>query len=92
VVFREIAEKWSLFGKEVCRFEAVGEDGTAIAVSDKITLTGFEIGGPNERNRKHKAAFDGLVRELLADGWEQTDKSGKQWFELRFRQPKSIKC
>ncbi|KYZ75408.1 hypothetical protein AXX12_14780 [Anaerosporomusa subterranea] len=86
VVFRQVDEKWSLFGKEICRFEAVGEDGATIAVSDKFTLTGFEIYGPNEKNRKYKAAFDGLVKKLLAEGWKQTEKAGKQWFELQFQQ------
>lgn len=83
--FREINEKWSLFGKDICRFEAVSEQGTLIAASDKITLSGFEINGPNPKNRKHKAAFDGLVASLVDNGWQQQDQIGEQWFQLSFR-------
>lgn len=82
IVFKEVASKWSLFGKEICRFEAIDDTGSVIAVSDKVTLSGFEINGPNEKNRKHKAAFDGLVKKLLAAGWQMTDKKNKHWYEL----------
>lgn len=85
VVFHQIDEKWSLFGKEIWRFEAVTEDGFVIAVSDTITITGFEISGPNEKSRKYKQALDGLVKKLLAKGWQQSG-TGKQWFELQFQQ------
>lgn len=84
VIFRQIDEKWSLFGKEIWRFEAVGEDDVVIEVSDNITITGFEISGPNEKSRKYKNAIDGLVKKLLTKGWQQSGV-GKQWFELQFR-------
>lgn len=85
IVFRQIEEKWSLFGKEICRFEAVDESGTAIAVSEQFIMSGFEFYGPNERNRKQKAAFDGLVKKLLAAGWQQTGMAGTEWFAIRLQ-------
>lgn len=84
VVFRQIDEKWSLFGKEIWHFEAVTEDGSVVAVSDKITITGFELSGPNEKSRKYKQALDGLVKKLLDKGWQQSGV-GQQWFELQFQ-------
>ncbi|MDU4961942.1 MAG: zinc ribbon domain-containing protein [Sporomusaceae bacterium] len=87
IQFRQIAEKWSLFGKEICRFEAVVAGGGVIAVSDSFTMSGFEYYGPNERNRKHKAAFDGLVKNLLAAGWRLGDPAGPEWFSVRLLRP-----
>lgn len=84
VTLRQIDEKWSLFGKEIFRFEAVGEDGAKVAVSEKFTVTGFDINGPNEKNRKHKAAFDGLIKTLLAAGWQEAGNTDGHWFTLHF--------
>lgn len=80
---RQIGERWSLFGKEIWRFEAIALDGTLIEVSDAITITGFELDGPNERNRKHRAAFDTVVNKLVAAGWKK-DSTGNRWYELGF--------
>lgn len=82
VTARQIGEKWSLFGKDLWQFEAFNEAGALVAVSETIIITGFELYGPNEKNRKHKAVFDNFITSLSAAGWRVSGKSGKLWYEV----------
>lgn len=81
ITVRQIGEKWSLFGKEIWQFAAICDDGSVVAISEPITITGFELYGPNEKNRKHKAAYEKLIGSLSAAGWRLNGKAGKLWYE-----------
>lgn len=89
IVLRQEEYKWSLFGKERCYFEAITADGELIGTSSSFVMTGFEIYGPNERNQKHKAAFDSLVNKLIAKGWSETTDSSQHWYDKSFSQTMS---
>lgn len=87
IVLKQVGAKWALFGKEFYQFEAVSPDGSVIAASAKITLTGFDYYGPNDKNRKHKAALDGLLQELAVVGWQIHAINPKLWYDISLCKP-----
>ncbi len=84
IQFVEVGSKWSLFGKEICEFRACRENGEVVMASEQITLSGFEYNGPNEKNKKHKRAFDKLVAQMLQQGWQQAPDEPQLWYAISF--------
>ena len=87
VVYVIVEEKWGIFPREIAQFRALAKDGEEdkiVAKSEKFELEKFNTMGPNENNKKHKAAFDGLVSKLLAQGWEYAGQ-GDCWFHNSYR-------
>lgn len=87
IIYTIIEEKWSIFPKETAQFHALtkqSDGNTVIAKSAKFGLEKFNTLGPSDKNKKHKAAFDGLVDKLTADGWERCGQ-GDYWFHQVYR-------
>lgn len=81
-----VGERWGIYPREIMRFtaRAVGPQGEYIAgVSPEFEVVAFNINGPEQKNRRHKAAFDALVNELVKKGWCMADESGDSWFNIK---------
>ena len=63
--------------------KATGETGNYDAGESDI-FEGTRL-GPNSSKNDAVDAHDGLVKKLLANGWERIETQGSEWYSFRFR-------
>lgn len=72
-------ERWR--GYVTSSFYAISDAGVVLAESPSFRWRRKQA--PPDRGRI-RAAWDALVAELAADGWEPTEASGSDWYRARF--------
>lgn len=82
-----VTEKWGILPSDIMRFIARtdGPKGQrTISESPKFKAGLADYYQPDKKNKRHVEALEELVKNLVKNGWEQTECDAA-WFNLRFR-------
>ncbi len=93
ITYQMTGERWGIFPRDIGEFQARisnsdsinSGDGnyTMIKKSVKIEIMSCSF-VPDKKNKRHRAALDGLVSQLEKAGWEQLSERGIEWYNIRF--------
>jgi hypothetical protein len=84
IICETVKTKFGVYAGEVVRFTAAVAGQPSFARSPKFEVSAFDIYGPNQKNKKHLAAFEALVNKLTADGWTRAEDKGPYWYHVTF--------
>ena len=94
IIYQATGERWGIFPRDIGEFQArlvnpagfqAGEQAEAvIATSAKIEIMSCSF-NPDQKNKRHRKAFEDLLQKLLQSGWRQVDKEGAAWYNITFR-------
>lgn len=95
IIYQTTGERWGIFPRDVGEFQArlVTPPGSAdenrptdniIKTSAKIELLSCSF-SPDQKNKRHRKAFDDMLQELLQDGWQQVAEKGAVWYNQTLR-------
>ncbi|QDR81068.1 hypothetical protein [Sporomusa termitida] len=93
IIYQVTGERWGIFPRDKGEFQArlLNSDGINIQENQKPMIRKSEqieimscSFTPDEKNKRHRRALDGLVEKLVKAGWQQLPEQGAAWYSLRF--------
>lgn len=93
IYYQVTGERWGIFPRDKGEFQARLSNFDCINIhenqnpiirkSDQIEIMSCSF-TPDEKNKRHRRALDGLVEKLVKAGWQQLPERGAAWYSLRF--------